>query len=187
MDLIGVPVEYVPEFAAEIKVSELWELLPFNRQDSVPRTECWMNDFLMPYTYGSGNGIRTYLSDEWVPIVEEHRDMLNKKFGTRFNCCFCNGYLNERDHLGWHADDSPEMDSSHPIASISFGAAREIWFRRPGEKGPASKGILMEHRSVVLMHAGMQEVWQHRIPKHSAPCGPRISMTFRKIKRKKPD
>lgn len=182
MDLVGVPVIYYDMFATDIKVETLWETLPFNRLESVPRNECWMNDYSIPYTYGRGNGIRTYTASEWHPFVNEHRKLLNNKFGLDFNCCFCNGYLSEQDHLGWHADDSPEMDSSHPIASISFGAEREIWFRKNGEKGPATKGILMKHRSVVLMNAGMQESWQHRIPKHSASCGKRISMTFRKLK-----
>jgi len=35
-----------------------------------------------------------------------------------------------------------------------------------------------------FMHAGMQRDWQHRIPKSSnADCGPRISLTYRKLVR----
>ncbi len=33
--------------------------------------------------------------------------------------------------------------------------------------------------SLCLMHAKMQETWQHRIPKASFSCGERISLTYR--------
>ena len=39
--------------------------------------------------------------------------------------------------------------------------------------------ITLGHGSVLVMHAGMQQTHLHRIPKHSRPCGPRISLTFR--------
>ena len=31
--------------------------------------------------------------------------------------------------------------------------------------------------------AGMQSEWEHKIPKHSAQCGKRISLTYRKLAR----
>ena len=39
--------------------------------------------------------------------------------GVAYNVCFLNRYDDQRNHLGWHADDSPEMDHDHPIAVVS--------------------------------------------------------------------
>ena len=44
---------------------------------------------------------------------------------------------------------------------------------------PERYKVNLNHGSVVLMLPHMQELWQHKIPKHSAPCGRRISLTFR--------
>ncbi len=70
------------------------------------------------------------------------------------------------------------MDDNYPIAIVSFGAERNISFRRIGAKGNPERQLL-EDGSLLLMHAGMQTAWQHKIPKHDGPCGRRISLTFR--------
>jgi len=44
---------------------------------------------------------------------------------------------------------------------------------------PPEQRILLEQGSVFLMPPGYQDTHFHRIPKHSRPCGPRISLTFR--------
>lgn len=181
-DIEDVPVRYIPDYCTN-DVESLWNDLPFNRIDNTPRTECWMNDYNVSYTYGSGRGVRTYLPNDWNTFVDSIRVKMNAEFDTSFDCCFCNGYIDETDHLGWHADDSPEMDMNHPIVSISFGAVRDIWFRKTGVKGPATKGITMGDGSLTMMNAEMQVTWDHRIPKHSAPCGKRISLTYRKLVR----
>lgn len=43
--------------------------------------------------------------------------------GCRFELCFANGYAGEREHLGWHADDSPEIDDgkAHVVGLETFG------------------------------------------------------------------
>ena len=140
-----------------------------------------MNDLNRPYTYGKGDYARTYVPKQWHDVVLAAQTKLNADHGFWAEGCFLNGYENERDHLGWHADDSPEIDHARPIASISLyenpSDARAIWFR---ENGAAThEAVSMAHGSLVLMGAGMQQTHQHRIPKHGAKCGPRISLTFR--------
>jgi len=179
-DIYGVPVVYVPDYC-DYDVDKLWDELPFDRRESTPRTECWMNDYGDPYTYGVGRGERTYIPDAWNVVVDGIRNCLNEDYNASFDCCFCNGYLDANDQLGWHADDSPEMDMDHPIVSISFGAERDIWFRKTGVKGMATKGVTMGDGSMTMMNAAMQATWEHRIPKHSAPCGKRVSLTYRKL------
>lgn len=125
------PITYIPDFVADQAAvfARLWDELSWERRPDAPRRECWMNDFMRPYTYGSGRGVRTYDAKAWHPIPLDLQTRLDRETGTWFEGCFVNGYEGPRDHLGWHADDSPEIDDGRPIAVISLGSARNIQFR----------------------------------------------------------
>lgn len=161
--------------------------LPWERRLDAPRSECFISDSTDVYTYGRGRGQRTYIPHPWTLDLLLLRKDLRLRLGTDFNVCFLNRYHNGSDHLGWHADDSPEMDSSRPIAVVSFGASRIIEFRRkPSEefsKAKAEYAVLLAHGSLLVMPAGMQEEQQHRIPKSGSSRNERISLTFRVYKK----
>lgn len=182
---MDAPVVYVPGFAQSVGMDgatvldRLWDGLPWEQRADAPRRECWMNDFDAPYTYGRGAGERTYLARPWDPIVDDLRHAINRRMDERLNCCFANGYKDETEHLSWHSDDSPEIDPARPIAVVSFGAEREICFRPIGQKGPATGRLLLQHGSLLLMLAGMQQTHQHSIPKPGRPMGRRVSLTYR--------
>lgn len=168
-----------------------------------PRQEYYCNDFPNPYVYGKGRGQRLYTPQPYTEAILAIRHIAEKMAGARFEVCFLNRYMNQKDQLGWHADDSPEMDDARPIAIVSFGVEREIWFRsktpcecdhdqngNPSVSGgrccqcgrvPRNEveSLKLGHGSICLMTAGMQDRWQHRIPKASFECGERISLTFR--------
>lgn len=155
------------------------------------RQECFMSNTRYEYTYGTGRGKRTYRSVPFHVGVQRILARLNALLGIfsvqypqgcGFNVCFLNRYANERQHLGWHADDTPGMLHEHPIAVVSFGAAREIWWRPNGQTGPVPTDCrkLLEPGSLFIMPSGFQLSHQHRIPKHGRPCGDRISLTFRR-------
>lgn len=201
------PVTYDAAFLIEHQRDEyfrlLWEGLPWENREGAPRRECWFNPYGMPYTYGSGEHARTYQAHELFGWSGEPNSLvwgimthINNDHGTAFDCCFVNGYAHGRQHLGWHADDSPEMDMDHPIAVVSLGSEREIWFRQKPSNNALAGDMehsepaphetqLLGHGSLLLMHAGMQREWQHRIPKSPMgdACGPRLSLTFRKLVR----
>jgi alkylated DNA repair dioxygenase AlkB len=164
-------------------VEMLWDELPWERRDSTPRFECWMNDFGTPYTYGSGAGVRTYRPVVWDEVAKTIQIELvsHPDVGTVLEGCFINGYQDGRDHLGWHSDDSPEIDATKPIAVVTFGAVREIWFRPIDDKGEeVIEKVTLPSGSLLIMKPGMQQTHQHRIPKASfTPCPPRISLTYR--------
>lgn len=149
-----------------------------------PRDECFMADESLEYTYGKGV-TRTYNSLVFHKAVADIMERMNSEFGTSYNVCFLNFYKGEREHLGWHADDSPEMDSSHPIAVVSFGAPRFIWTKHKDYKGeiPDEDKYLLGDGSLFVMPAGFQNDNLHKIPKNDKPCGGRISLTFRKFVR----
>src|SRR5262249_3664707 len=117
--------------------------------------------------------------------------LLEAFLDTQFDVCFLNRYHNQSDQLGWHSDDSPEMDDERPIVTVSLGVEREIWFRPIPIAPPPDKMLThldihrtvqkqkLGHGSILVMKPGMQDAWQHRIPKASFTCGERISLTFR--------
>lgn len=161
-----IPVLYKPEYISlneESLDKYIKEDLNLIQSGNTPRLETWMNDLDLPYTYGSGNGVRTYQNAGWDKFTESIRQRLNQLYDTDYNCCFINYYRDEKDHLGWHADDSPEMDNNHPIAVISFGAVREIWIRHNGATGNDRVSFKLGHGSLFIMDTGMQQDFQHRI------------------------
>ena len=177
---VAVPISYSESFVLNpaLVFNRLWSELVWERRGSTPRREYYSNDFGVPYAYGKKAGLREYLPKPWHPDMLALRKQLEACTGTRFEVCFLNGYENQSDHLGWHADDSPEMDDSRPIAIVSLGAAREIWFC-PQDDTQALTKLVLASGSLCLMAAGMQDTHFHRIPKAGFTCGERISLTFR--------
>lgn len=167
--------EYTPDaFALTLDVTAD---VPWLSRTSA-RRECFMALKPSSYTYGSGGGVRTYESIEMAPWVFD----VMMALGGSYNVCFLNRYDVERDALGWHADDSDGTDLEHPIAVVSIGEPREIWWRRKGEPGivPLDQRQLLDSGSLFVMPAGFQSLYEHRIPKGSRPMGPRVSLTFRR-------
>lgn len=169
-DFIKNPDEVFVELAA----------LEWERRDLTPRSEYYINDHNEPYTYGINRGRRQYLPRVKPATVADIQARLLAMTGANLDVCFLNRYHNQSDHLGWHADDSPEMDDARPIAIVSLGVPREIWFRSKIDptKSPIEKKLL-ENGSLCLMAPGMQDTHQHRIPKSDRLVGERISLTFR--------
>ncbi len=175
------PYLYTPGFitAPDAVFAALQSKLEWQRRGSTPRSEYYVNWFgSIPYTYGRGAGVREYLPGPSIPEIDEMRSQLNAQLNTTFDVCFLNRYHNQSDQLGWHADDSPEMDDARPIAIISLGVEREIWFCPQDNKQDVSR-LKLEHGSLCLMPAGMQDTHFHRIPKAGFQCEERISLTFR--------
>jgi alkylated DNA repair dioxygenase AlkB len=184
---MNAPVIYRPNFIGTMKITNegmfehLWETLPWERRFDAPRRECWMSTLNLPYSYGRGVGRRTYDPLPWHQTVVEIQAQLNADLGVFFEGCFVNGYEGAKDQLGWHADDSPEIDPTKPIAVVSFGYPREIWFSLID--GTEIEKQMLEDRSLLVMAAGMQQTHQHRIPKSSrSDCGRRISLTYRGLR-----
>lgn len=173
-------VTYTPGFVeAPDKVFDtLWNELAWERRGSTPRREYYCNLVDVPYVYGSGMGVREYLPKPWHPAITGITAAAERFLHTRFEVAFLNGYENSRDHLGWHADDSDTMDDARPIAIITLGAEREIWFCPQGDRKTVSK-LKLETGSLCVMAPGMQDTHWHRIPKADFECGPRISITLR--------
>ena len=173
---------YEKGYIADELYDRLRSEVPWVNEDA-PRDECFMALEELEYTYGEKIA-RTYTSVLMSEMVMSMMKKLNEDYDCEYNICFLNYYSSEKEFLGWHADDSPEMDPSHPIAVISFGAERYIWTKKMGTKGvvPDEDRYLLGSGSLFIMPAGFQEDNLHRIPKNDRPCGGRVSLTFRKYK-----
>jgi alkylated DNA repair dioxygenase AlkB len=154
------------------------------------RSEQMMAHGDVSYTYGKGRGERTYTSTPFCTDVATLMDAVNLHLSTvhgwhvPMNVCFLNRYLDQNDHLGWHADDHQGTDHTAPVVVVSFGAEREIWWRVNGHKGelPPEHKVLLGNGSLFTMPPGFQFTHQHRIPKAGREVGARISLTFRAFK-----
>lgn len=181
---MDAPIIYLPN-AIPNPDAVFNELKTLNwEQRQAPRQEYYCNDFGKPYVYGRGEYARKYFPQPYTAGILIARHISEALAGCVFEVCFLNRYLNQKDQLGWHADDSPEMDDNRPIGIVSLGVEREIWFRPKPQLGRekievAPQKLKLGHGSLCIMRPGMQDTHQHRIPKASFLCGERISLTFR--------
>lgn len=191
----NTPVTYFKDHVphADLLFKILWEELTWLRHDKVPRREYFVSRIGEPYAYGKAEYARTYQPQPTHQVIDEIWKKTEAVAGCRFDVCFLNGYNDEHDQLGWHADDSPEMDDLRPIGVVTLmeksNEAREIWFRKKmnmlglpvdGARSVANVDKLpLASGSMALMAPGMQDTHVHRIPKASFKCGGRISLTFR--------
>ena len=167
------PAEIVAAWAESAWSGFAWE------QRDAPRRECFFSSVGKPYSYGSGAGLRTYWPAPAPAMLAGLTAAAQAACGCVFELCFANGYAGPREHLGWHADDSEEIDDSRPIAVMSLGAERKIWVKPRGAGPDAVERIALSSGSLFVMAAGMQDTHVHRIPKHPSNCGPRVSLTWR--------
>ena len=180
--IVDAPVTFIPGFLApeiaDTTLAALLAELPWERRISrmygkdvsVPRMEVWVADHAYTYSH------RTYQPVSWTPTLLTVKAKVEAAAGGKFNSVLVNRYENEKDSVGWHADNEPEMSHEHPIASLSLGATRCFEMRKGS--GPVQT-IELEHGSLLVMGPEMQREWRHRVPKTKNACGLRVNLTFR--------
>ena len=151
----------------------------------MPRLYEWMG--IAPTIYGE-----RILPIEWTPEALEVQRRVQIATGFLFNSLNINFYRDGNDHIGWHSDDTKEGLWEFPIASVSFGAVRYFQtcpysgdgkLKRRFHRffGSPDQAIALGHGSLVVMPAGSQEFYVHRLRKATKQqgTGPRINLTFR--------
>jgi alkylated DNA repair dioxygenase AlkB len=128
----------------------------------------------VPYRY-SGQTLHA------VPLSERTRALVERaaaSAGGPFNHVLYNLYRNGRDHIGFHADNEPELGRNPLIASLSLGAVRRFRLERKGRRGTRCD-LLLEHGSLLVMGGSLQHHWYHALPKAASLVEPRLNVTFR--------
>ncbi|XP_026865104.2 DNA oxidative demethylase ALKBH2 [Electrophorus electricus] len=168
-------VEYFTGDKAKVQV--------FGKLHSVPRQQATYGDEGLMYSF---SGVHL-LARPWTPTLEYVRDAVTNVTGQTFNFVLINRYKDGLDHIGEHRDDERELDTTCPIASVSFGAARDFIFRhsdvRGGQKKRKIKPVKLElaHGSLLLMNPPTNTYWYHSLPVRKKVKIPRINLTFRHI------
>ena len=176
-----------PDFAGEDRetLPSLLQQTPW-RSDTIslfgkrylqPRLTAWYGDPGCSYRY-SGLDLEPL---PWTPLLQSLRERVEQVSGARFNSVLLNHYRDQRDSMGMHADDEPELGPEPVIASLSFGDRRTLVLRHRYRKSLETVKLPLEHGSLLLMRGSTQQFWKHGINKERRPCGARVNLTFRRI------
>lgn len=146
------------------------------QEHKIPRLQAWYGDNPYAYTYSG----KTFVAESWHPEILKIRNEINEATGYTFNSALCNLYRDGKDSVAWHADDEPELGHLAIIASFSLGETRPFQLRKKADHQQTFK-LPLNHNDLIIMGPGVQNHWQHQVPKTSKRVGPRINITFRKI------
>jgi len=152
---------------------------------AMPRMYQWMG--FAPTIYGE-----QIAPIEWTTEALEVQRGVHEVTGFLFNSLNINLYRDENDHIGWHSDFEHEGSWEFPIVSVSLGACRYFQLcpyngngklKRRFHKhfGKPEQPVALKHGSIVVMPAGSQEFYVHRLKKATKQqgTGARINLTFR--------
>ena len=137
----------------------------------------WYADEGKSYTY-SGS---TFHPDQWNELLLEIKKHVEQYIKFQFNSVLLNEYPNGKVGMGWHSDDERELGIDPIIASLSFGANRDLVFKHKTDKSFENIKIHLKSGSLLLMLGSTQHHWKHSLPKRLKVREPRINLTFRKI------
>jgi len=98
-----------------------------------------------------------------------------------FNSVLLNYYRDNRDSMGFHSDDEPELGARPVIASLSLGEERTFILKHKANKFAKPVRLRLASGSLLLMKGETQRYWKHGIAKETRRCGPRVNLTFRRI------
>ena len=149
----------------------------FGRTHPQPRLIAWHGDPSARYTY---SGIR-HDPLPWTPTLAALRNRLRALTGAAYNSVLLNLYRNERDSMGLHADDEPELGPEPVIASVSLGEQRSLYFQHRHRRDVKNLNLPLPSGSLLVMRGATQRNWKHGLRKLSRSCGPRINLTYRWI------
>lgn len=152
------------------------KIVLFGKTVAQPRRTAWYGDPQKTYTY---SGLKMSPLP-WTPRLFYLKKKVERLAQTSFNSVLLNLYRHQRDSMGWHRDNEPELGRNPQIASISLGEPRPFVFRL--HKDPSTKVRLdLPHGSLLLMSGETQHHWEHALPKRTRPMKERVNLTFRTI------
>jgi len=140
-----------------------------------PRLSAWYGD--LAYSY---SGLRLEPLP-WTPILLDIRRRVESLVEHDFNSVLLNYYRDQKDRMGMHSDDEPELGPQPVIASLSLGETRTLLFRHRSRKDLKTIKLALPHASLLLMRGNTQQHWRHGINAEKHACGARINLTFRLV------
>lgn len=145
----------------------------YGKRHLQPRLSAWYGEKAYAYS-----GLRLQPTP-FTPLLMTLRDAVEAATGHAFNSVLLNYYRNERDSMGLHSDDEPELGPRPAIASLSFGEARTFILKHKHTR--QTMRVPLTDGSLLLMAGDTQQYWLHGINKMTRSLQGRINLTFRKI------
>ncbi len=147
----------------------------YDKEVITPRLMAW---------YGNTQDIKLLQKLPGIMPWTDELLMIKNKVETlacmQFNCVLLNYYRDANDSVAWHSDKGTAHGRQTVVASVSFGQVRSFDIRN--KYNHAEKySIKLEDGSYLLMKAGFQKGWEHRIAKSAKPMKARLNLTFRVI------
>ena len=174
---LGAPAR---ELLQELIANTPWRaesVVLWGRRYPQPRLTAWYGDEDARYVY-SGIELDPL---PWTPRLLAIKASVERATHHRFNSVLMNYYRDERDSMGMHSDDEPELGVEPVIASLSLGDARTLVFRHRSDRGRKPLRIDLGDGSLLLMRGATQRNWRHGIAKERRPRGARVNLTFRRV------
>lgn len=153
------------------------QVVLWGKRVAQPRLTAWYGDPQRDYSY-SGLHLTPL---PWTRLLLEIKHAVELCSCAGFNSVLLNLYRDERDSMGLHSDDEPELGEQPVIASVSLGETRTMVLKHKLDKSLKPVRLPLESGSLLLMRGDTQHCWKHGIDKQTRPCGPRINLTFRRI------
>ena len=184
IQVCGYPVQKIsipPGLASQAKLEfgALWQLHPAKpnkyrlssgREVVMPR---YQQAYDRVYSFGSDGGVLP-LPD----IMKKYAVWLADNICPGYDGAMVTWYDSHLGHyIGCHRDDVSQLTFGSPICSLSFGATRQMRFKR---KGLPDEFIEVAHGDVVIIPAETNKYVMHGVDK--GQVGLRISFTARDFK-----
>lgn len=190
LDMPDADLKYYPHFIPPLETSAIMRSLQeslkwrqeqitiYGKTFDVPRLQAWYGDEQAGYQYSN----LTMHPLPWNPILLALKQKCENASNSHFNSVLANFYRHGQDGMGRHADNEPELGQQPVIASVSFGAVRNLDFYH--NKNKTKVRVPLADGSLLLMRGATQKCWQHGIAKSKKTLAPRINLTFRYIHNK---
>lgn len=149
----------------------------YNKTGPIPRLQCFISENNIEYGYSHSK----LIVEPWPDVLLAMRKRLERHLNQPLNSLLVNYYRDGNDTMGWHSDDEAELGHQPTIVCISLGAERVLKLKHKASNKVTD--LKLHSGSCLIMSGNSQRDYQHAIAKQTTLAHPRISLTFRLIKR----
>ena len=198
---LGLNVDYYPTFfdraSSDCLLRELEaqlrpyyessrsEVKVFGKVHKIPRKQTAFGDPGLSYNF-SGTSVA---ANVWISLVTDIKGCVEDALGETFNFVLVNRYGDGNDHMGEHRDYESDLIKGAPIASVTFGRARDFVFKHKDSRGKNALRkdispitISLQHGSLLVMRHPTNSEWYHSLPIRRKVNGVRVNLTFRRMR-----
>lgn len=164
-------MKFIKETPWKQTVQKMWE-----KEYLTPRLTAWYGDAGTDYSVSGKISNPLPWTDDLLMI----KALVEPLAGIKFNSVLLNYYRDGNDSVAWHSDKENILGKRPVIASVSFGQVRSFDIRNKQDHRE-HYSVRLEHGSFLLMKAGLQDAFEHRIAKSVKPMKARVNLTFRVV------